>query len=95
MHLSEKIEKPAAFDNGFIKTDSHSLNSSVFTQHESPQEQAAARFGGEPGDWMVLLCLESVGEFNFWDAGTLTYCIHKKDLAIADFSRIHASIESS
>ncbi|MGV3761185.1 DUF1963 domain-containing protein [Parapedobacter sp.] len=73
----------------------HSLNSYVFTQHESPEEQAAARFGGEPSEWMVLLNMESIGKFSFWDAGTLTYCIHKKDLAIADFGRVHTSIESS
>ena len=79
----------------FIERPYHALNTYVFTQHESPEEQAAARFGGEPGEWCVLLNLESIGEFSFWDAGTLTYCIHKRDLAAADFSTIFASIESS
>ena len=73
----------------------HSINSYVFTQSETPQEQAADKFGGEPTEWLVLLNMETTGEFMFGDAGTLTYCIHKKDLAINDFSRIYASIESS
>ncbi|MEM6631646.1 MAG: DUF1963 domain-containing protein [Bacteroidota bacterium] len=93
--LEGAIKTPLGFDNGYIQLATHCINSSVFTQHESPQEQAAARFGGEPHEWMVLLNMESVGEFNFWDAGTLTYCIHKKDLAIQDFSTIYTSIESS
>ncbi|GAA0732009.1 hypothetical protein GCM10009430_44790 [Aquimarina litoralis] len=93
--LEDKINTPLAFDNGHIQLASHSIHSSVFTQHESPQEIAAAKFGGEPSEWMVLLNMESVGEFSFWDAGTLTYCIHKKDLAIQNFSNISSSIESS
>jgi Domain of unknown function (DUF1963) len=74
---------------------SHSINAHVFTQHESPQEQAAATFNGQTHEWMNLLCLESIGDFNFWDAGTLTYSIHQQDLAIADFGRVVTSIESS
>ncbi|MEL7159222.1 MAG: DUF1963 domain-containing protein [Bacteroidota bacterium] len=73
----------------------HALNAYVFTQHESPEEQAADRYGGEPEEWLTLLNLESIGKFSFWDAGTLTYCVHKKDLAIKDFSRVFTSIESS
>ncbi len=72
----------------------HSINSFVFTQGETPQEQAADKFGGEPTEWLVLLNMETTGEFMFGDAGTLTYCMHKKDLEIKDFSRIYASIES-
>ena len=93
--LKKNIDKPAGFDNGHIQLDTHSVNSSVFTQHESPQEIAASRFGGEPSEWMVLLNMESIDEFSFWDAGTLTYCIHKKDLVIKNFSTISTSIESS
>ncbi len=74
---------------------SHSLNAQVFTQHESPQEQGAVKFGGHAHEWMNLLSLESIGDLNFWDAGTLTYSIHKQDLAIAEFGRVVASIESS
>jgi uncharacterized protein YwqG len=74
---------------------SHSLNAHVFTQHESPQQQATTQHNGYAYEWMNLLCLESIGDFNFWDAGTLTYSIHKQDLAIADFGRVMASIESS
>ena len=74
---------------------SHSINAHVFTQHESPQEQGAAKYGGSAHEWMNLLCLESIGDLNFWDAGTLTWSIHKQDLAIAQFGRVVASIESS
>jgi Leucine-rich repeat (LRR) protein len=73
----------------------HSINAHVFTQHESPQEQGAAKFGGAAHEWMNLLCLESIDDFNFWDAGTLTWSIHKQDLAIAQFGQVVASIESS
>ncbi len=93
--LKGNIKKPVAFDNGHIQLEPHGMNVHIFTQHESPQEQAAQKFGGEPDEWLVLLNMESVDEFSFWDAGTLTYCIHKKDLAINDFSTIHTSIESS
>ncbi len=93
--LAIEMKTPLALDNGHIQIRTHSINSSVFSQHESPQEIAAGKLGGEPSEWMVLLNMESVGEFNFWDAGTLSYCIHKKDLAIQDFSKISASIESS
>ncbi len=74
---------------------SHSINAHTFTQHESPQEHGAAKFGGHAHEWMNLLCLESAGDLNFWDAGTLTYSIHKQDLAIADYGRVVVSIESS
>jgi Leucine-rich repeat (LRR) protein len=78
-----------------VKNSSHSINAHVFTQHESPQEQGAATFDGKASEWMNLLTLESIGDFNFWDAGTLTYSIHQQDLAIADFGRVVTSIESS
>lgn len=93
--LEKTIDKPVGADNGIIKTGTHGINVSVITQHESPQEQAVYKFGGKPNEWMILLNLESIDEFSFWDAGTLTYCIHKKDLAINDFSRVNTSIESS
>ena len=83
------------YHNGYRNMPTHGINRSVFTQGESPQQQAAAQFGGEPSEWLALLVLESIDEFNFWDAGTLTYCIHKQDLAIGDFATVHASIESS
>ncbi len=93
--LEKTINQPLGFDNGHIQLRTHSINANIFTQHESPQEQAADKFGGEPNEWLVLLNMESIGEFSFWDAGTLTYCIHKKDLEIKEFSKIHTSIESS
>lgn len=75
----------------------HSINAFVFTQHESPEEQAAKLKLGEADEWMNLLSIDAdprVG-FCFWDAGTLTFTVHKKDLAIADFSNVCISLESS
>lgn len=75
----------------------NSVNSYVFTQHESPQEQAASKLKGNPEDWIVLLKVASNNNcgFCFWDAGELVFLIHKSDLAKKDFSNIYASIESS
>ena len=75
----------------------HSINAYVFTQNESPEEQAAKIKLGEASEWMNLLSIDydpRVG-FCFWDAGTLTFTIHKKDLAIADFANVCVSLESS
>jgi hypothetical protein len=30
-----------------------------------------------------------------WDAGTFTFSIHAKDLALGNFSNVHGSLESS
>lgn len=75
----------------------HTLNAFVFTQHESPQEQASRDLGGLPQEWIPLLTLASDGNpgFCFWDAGTFTFCIHEKDLAVGDFTGVHWSLESS
>lgn len=75
----------------------HLQNAFVFTQHESPEEQSVALQRGSPGEWVVLLRLGSDQHpgFEFWDAGTLTFTIHRKDLALGDFSRVLAFIESS
>ena len=75
----------------------HTMNADVFTQHENPQEQASREGGGLPAEWVNLLMLDSDNNpgFCFWDAGTFTYCIHEKDLALGDFSRVLWSLESS
>ena len=75
----------------------HLVNAHVFTQHETPEEQASAAKGGLPGEWVNLLVLESDNRpgFCFWDAGTLTFSIHQKALALGDFSDVVASLESS
>lgn len=76
----------------------HLVNAHVFTQHKTPEEQASDAKGGLPGEWINLLTLESdrrPNGFCFWDAGTLTYSIHMKDLALGDFSRVFVSLESS
>lgn len=75
----------------------HLINGHTFTQHETPQEQAANAAGGAPKEWIELLKLaydHNVG-FCFWDAGTLTFCIHQEDLRRADFSNVRVSLESS
>ena len=75
----------------------HLMNAHVFTQQQTPEEQASLEKGGLPAEWINLLMLESDGNpgFCFWDAGTLTFSIHEKDLALGDFSRVHWSLESS
>ncbi|WP_395750336.1 DUF1963 domain-containing protein [Prosthecobacter sp.] len=79
------------------ETTSHQINGYTFTQHESPQELAANEFRGQSSEWVPLLQLgwDSDVGFCFWDAGTVTFCIHQEDLRRADFSRIHVSLESS
>lgn len=75
----------------------HHLNGYTFTQHESPQEQAADEFRGKSEEWVPLLQLgwdDNVG-FCFWDAGTLTFSIHQEDLRRHDFSKVHVALESS
>jgi uncharacterized protein YwqG len=77
--------------------NTHVLNGYVFTQNESPEEQACQSLLGEAQEWCNLLSLGSdlnTG-FCFWDAGTITFSVHKKDLAIGEFSRVHLSLESS
>lgn len=85
------------WNNTYYPDSHHSLNDYVFTQHESPQEQAALKFKGNPEDWVVLLKVYSDNKcgFCFWDAGELFFVIHKSDLAKADFSKVYASIETS
>lgn len=77
--------------------DAFVVNGHVFTQHESPEEQSAEDRGGDHGEWMVLLsfCSEGKVGFMFGDAGTMTFCIHKKDLAAGDFGRVVATQETS
>ena len=75
----------------------HHINGHTFTQHESPQQQAADKLRGQPEEWVPLLQLgwdDRVG-FCFWDAGTLTFTIHQEDLRRWDFSKVHVSLETS
>jgi uncharacterized protein YwqG len=75
----------------------HQINGYTFTQHESPQEQAAMKLRGSPEEWIPLLQLgwdEHVG-FCFWDAGTLTFSIHQEDLRRWNFDKVYLSLESS
>ncbi|MGE0494911.1 MAG: DUF1963 domain-containing protein [Vulcanimicrobiota bacterium] len=73
----------------------HELNSYVFTALETPELQAALALRGNPEDWMVLLKVGSLGEFNWGEGGELFFVIHKSALAACDFSRIYCNFESS
>lgn len=76
-------------------TKDYQINGHVFTQHESPELQAAAALKGDPEDWTVLLKVPSLGDFQWGDAGDLFFVIHKSDLAKGDFSNVYVGLESS
>jgi len=75
----------------------HSMNGYTFTQHESPQQQAANDLYGDAEDWVPLLKVGSDDgpKFMFWDAGNITFSIHKDALSRHDFSNIHYFLYSS
>ena len=73
----------------------HAMNAYGFTQHESPELQAALARKGEPQDWVTLLLVGSKGSFQWGDAGDLFFVIHKSDLAKRDFSKVFVTMESS
>lgn len=75
----------------------HAINGYTYTQHESPMEQAANARKGQPEEWIPLIKLgwdDNVG-FCFWDAGTLTFSIHRENLRRGDFSEVFVTLESS
>jgi uncharacterized protein YwqG len=88
-----------SYDNGECLRNrcDHHINGYTFTQRESPQKQAAAKRKGQAHEWVPLLQLGWDGKvgFCFWDAGTLTFCIHQEDLRRWDFSNVQVSLESS
>ncbi len=89
--LYERFEEPLA---GLQPVD-HGVNVYGFTQHESPELQAALSQKGNPADWVVLLTVKSRGDFMWGDAGDLFFVMHKSDLAKQDFSRVFVTMESS
>lgn len=90
--LLERVEEDLGLPN---RQNSHEINSYIFTQHECPELQAALQKKGRPEDWVVLLKVASVGDFQWWDAGELFFVVHKSDLAKKDFSNIYCGLESS
>ena len=78
-----------------LKAFDHGMNSYTFTQHESPELQAALSQKGNPQDWIILLLVKSRGDFQWGDAGDLFFVIHKSDLAKKDFSNVFITMESS
>ncbi len=71
------------------------INGYFFTQHESPELQAALSKKGEPQDWITLLKVTSRGDFQWGDAGDLAFVIHKSDLLKKNFSNVFCTMESS
>lgn len=74
-----------------------SIGNFPFSQQEGIEGFAVAQHRGEEKDWFTLLSVDSfnVPDVCIWDAGTLSYAIHKKDLEILDFSKVVSMIESS
>jgi hypothetical protein len=70
------------------KNTTHSLNALIWSDDDTAQEQAANAKGGFANEWINLLTLESVDDYCFGDAGSITFCIHMKDLAAVDFSNV-------
>ncbi len=73
----------------------HRINANAFTQNDSLELQAAIAHKGRPEDWVILLEVDSVGDFQWDDAGQLFVVIQKSDLAKQDFSKIYLTSESS
>ncbi|WP_156305977.1 DUF1963 domain-containing protein [Sphingobacterium endophyticum] len=76
-----------------LKKFDHAMNCYGFTQHESPELQASLSWKGNPQDWIILLEVKSIGDFQWGDAGDLFFVIHKSDLTRKDFSRIFVTME--
>lgn len=90
-NLYEIFEEPV----NFLLESDHEINNYGFTQHESPELQAALACKGNPEDWTILLTVKSRGDFEWGDAGDLFFVIHKSDLAKKDFRRVYVTMESS
>ena len=91
-------DRYAAFDEYFepLLPEHHlAINSYGFSQHEYPEHEVALAYKGNPEDWIILLKVPSVGDFQWGDAGDLFYVIHKSDLAKGDFSNVVCTIYSS
>ncbi|GAA0403181.1 hypothetical protein GCM10009133_09850 [Cocleimonas flava] len=98
--LSKKLGVKGIYQswNDCYYADSHhAINTYVFTQNESPQEHAALIKKGKLEDWVILLKVYSDNNcgFCFWDAGEISFVIHKSDLAKCDFSNVVCMLETS
>lgn len=89
--LHERFEEPV----NTLRRFDHAVNAYGFTQHESPELQAALKLKGNPQDWVILLRVASAGDFQWGDAGDLFFVIHKSDLAKGAFNNVFATMESS
>jgi hypothetical protein len=49
----------------------------------------------KPEDWIILLKVDSSGDFMWCDAGELFSVMHESDLAKTDFSNVFVTLESS
>lgn len=93
--LLENLYDPYEEEVSSLKEFDHAVNSYGFTQHESPELQAALNQKGNPQDWVILLLVKSCGDFQWGDAGELFFVIHKSDLAKRNFSNVFITMESS
>ncbi len=78
-----------------LRTADFEINGYVFTQHESPELQAALSRKGNAEDWIPLLNVSSRGVFQWGDDGDLAFVIHKSDLIKMDFTNVFCTMESS
>lgn len=78
-----------------LNSATHMINGYGFTQHEYPELSIAQTHRGNPEDWTVLLEVDSAGDMQWGDAGTLFYVIHKSDLKRGDFSNVFCTMYSS
>jgi uncharacterized protein YwqG len=104
-NLLNAFETNQKFDNDFydrfeepvseLYKNDFEINGYIFTQHESPELQAALSKKGEPQNWINLLKVSSRGDFQWGDAGDLAFVIHKSDLLKKNFSNVFCTMESS
>lgn len=99
--FQDKLENDV--DNGYVFNEAFdayakgdvAINSYGFSQHEYPEHEVALKHKGNPQDWLILLRVPSVGNFEWGDAGDLFFVIHKSDFVKKDFSKVVCTMYSS
>lgn len=77
------------------KVDGVTINTYGYAWDLNPEHEVALEHKGKPLDWVVLMRVPSVGDFQWNDAGDLFFVIHKSDLAKGDFSNVICTMYSS
>ncbi|MGB0868838.1 MAG: DUF1963 domain-containing protein [Flavobacteriales bacterium] len=98
-HITSRIFEEVFVDTPLEEKTFHNalaMGNYPFSQQEGIESFAVTQHRGEEKDWFTLLSVDSfnVPDVCIWDAGTLSYAIHKKDLEILDFSKVVSRIES-